>query len=259
MEQFNMSEDGDEGAKSGNSGENSKESIGAEKSDKPEHERSWRDSEVAKDNDRMMERFNDWLEEHGYERATSLKEDNEKTSDRIALSEGTWNAEDKLKFKSNSEFSVLGGDSEKSYLESGKYKFETPKWMELSTYALSRDFIVTDTTGSNHNKGSLHYTGHAIDMSVKQNPSKTKEQFDRFVANARLVSGIRVRDERTHPPGQEVWTGPHVHLDDRPNDRASPSPRSDRETGTRVRELGSSHTTGTRIERFFETLIHRSR
>jgi hypothetical protein len=250
-----MAEDPD---KTETSGPKSVEAAAPEKADKVEnagHGTSWRDTDLNRDIEEKSARFNNWLEEHGYERATSLHDEVQKSFDKLQLGSGTWNAEDKIKFKSEAKFSVLGKETEKGYFGSDKENFKTPKWMELSVYALSRDFIVNDTTGTTHNKGSMHFQGRAADVSLNANRHKTKADFDLFVANARLVSGLRVRDERKRPPPekQEVWTGPHVHLDDKVGDSAGPRP--ERDAGARVRT--PNDTLGTRIERFFGNAMRR--
>jgi hypothetical protein len=90
----------------------------------------------------------------------------------------------------------------------------------LSNFAQQLGFTVTSTTGGRHNTGSAHYQGRAIDVSVR---GKTPAEIDQFIREARN-QGIQVRDERTHPPGQRVWHGPHLHLQvpPQPNNTSSP-------------------------------------
>jgi uncharacterized Zn-binding protein involved in type VI secretion len=80
---------------------------------------------------------------------------------------------------------------------------------DLSNYAQSQGFTVTSTTGGTHNPGSAHGAGRAIDVRTRD---KTDAEVDAFIADARR-RGIHVRDERSRPPGQAVWSGPHVHLE----------------------------------------------
>jgi hypothetical protein len=79
----------------------------------------------------------------------------------------------------------------------------------LIKVAEAHDFTVTSTTGGDHNKNSLHYRGKAIDVSVK---GKSSSDVDKFIKVAE-GKGIKVRDERTRPPGQAIWTGPHLHME----------------------------------------------
>ena len=79
---------------------------------------------------------------------------------------------------------------------------------ELSRFTTQRGFTVTSTTGGGHNPGSAHYQGRAVDVRTRdQSPA----QVNQFVRDAR-AAGIQVRDERTRPAYQAVWSGPHLHL-----------------------------------------------
>lgn len=79
----------------------------------------------------------------------------------------------------------------------------------LSQFAREHNFTVTSTTGGNHNHGSAHYQGRAVDVRTRD---KTPQQVERFINDARNA-GIHVRDERVRPQGQRVWSGPHLHLE----------------------------------------------
>lgn len=67
---------------------------------------------------------------------------------------------------------------------------------------------VISTTGGTHNNGSAHYDGRAADVRTRD---RSPLEIARFV-EAADQAGLRVRDERTRPQGQEVWGGPHLHL-----------------------------------------------
>ena len=82
-------------------------------------------------------------------------------------------------------------------------------WEDLSKFAKHQGFTVTSTTGGKHNVGSKHGKGLAIDVRTRD---KTSKQVEEFIKKARSA-GIWVKDERTHPPGQKVWSGPHLHLE----------------------------------------------
>lgn len=84
----------------------------------------------------------------------------------------------------------------------------------LSSFAEAHGFTVTSTTKGRHNEGSAHYAGRAVDVRTKD---KTPEEVEGFMQNAR-AAGYVVRDERTRPAGQAVWSAPHVHLERRAPD-----------------------------------------
>jgi len=69
---------------------------------------------------------------------------------------------------------------------------------------------VTSTTGDEHNAGSLHPSGAAMDIGVKEfDPAKQEEMLNALRADPRLY----VIDERTRPAGQAVWSAPHFHVE----------------------------------------------
>lgn len=68
---------------------------------------------------------------------------------------------------------------------------------------------ITSTTGGHHNAGSLHYSGNAVDVGMGQESPEKQQQ----IIAALQAAGYTVRDERTRPPGQAVWGGPHVHVE----------------------------------------------
>ena len=82
-------------------------------------------------------------------------------------------------------------------------------WEDLSKFATRQGFTVTSTTSGKHNVGSKHGKGLAIDVRTRD---KTSKQVAEFIQQARNA-GIWVKDERTRPPGQKVWSGPHLHLE----------------------------------------------
>lgn len=96
---------------------------------------------------------------------------------------------------------------------------------ELSSFAASRRFAVTSTTGGRHNAGSAHYRGFAVDVNVR---GKTAGQVEELM-NAARSRGYLARDERSHPSGQKVWSGAHIHLEKRAaggNDERAAAARS---------------------------------
>ncbi len=80
---------------------------------------------------------------------------------------------------------------------------------QLLAFAQQWGLRVTATTGGQHNPGSLHPLGRAIDVSAQGLD-------DAAVASIRAAGalvGIQLIDERAGPasPG-DVWSGPHLHL-----------------------------------------------
>lgn len=80
---------------------------------------------------------------------------------------------------------------------------------DLVKIAEENGFHVTSTNGGSHNRGSKHFLGLAIDVRTRD---KTAKQITDFMALLRN-QGLRVLDERTRPPGQRVWGGPHLHIE----------------------------------------------
>jgi hypothetical protein len=85
---------------------------------------------------------------------------------------------------------------------------QDPPHVGLSRFVQERGFTVTSTTGGHHNPGSAHGQGRAIDVRTRDH---TDAEVEAFIDDAR-AAGIDVRDERTRPPGQQIWSGPHLHL-----------------------------------------------
>jgi len=82
-------------------------------------------------------------------------------------------------------------------------------WRDLKAFAEAEGFFVTSTTGGNHNVGSKHAKGLAIDVRTRD---QSNEAIELFLLKCELL-GIRVRDERKRPNGQKVWSGSHLHLE----------------------------------------------
>lgn len=82
-------------------------------------------------------------------------------------------------------------------------------YRDLAKFARDRGFTVTSTNGGRHNKGSAHYEGRAVDVRTRD---KSPAQVDKLIREAR-AAGFKVHDERRRPPGQRVWSGPHIHLE----------------------------------------------
>ncbi len=87
---------------------------------------------------------------------------------------------------------------------------QSDDWRHLSDFANQHGFTVTGANEtSGHNVGSKHYLGQAVDIRVRDKSSDEVEQMINLARN----SGLKVVDERSHPKGQAVWSGPHLHLE----------------------------------------------
>lgn len=98
------------------------------------------------------------------------------------------------------EESIDGADTEEVH---------TQDYHDLSKFAEENGFHVTSTTGGEHNAGSKHGKGLAIDVRTRD---KSPEEIEALLAKAK-DEGYIVHDERTHPKGQKVWSGSHLHIE----------------------------------------------
>jgi hypothetical protein len=73
--------------------------------------------------------------------------------------------------------------------------------------------ILGSTTGGQHNVGSLHPDGRAVDIPLGASASPEAKAHAEQMMAALKAQGFIVRDERTHPAGQAVWSGPHLHVE----------------------------------------------
>lgn len=80
---------------------------------------------------------------------------------------------------------------------------------DLVKLAEDNGFHVTSTNGGSHNNGSKHFLGLAIDVRTRDKTVKQITDFMNLVRN----EGLIVLDERTRPPRQPVWGGPHLHIE----------------------------------------------
>lgn len=84
----------------------------------------------------------------------------------------------------------------------------TSNYVELRNIAIAMGWKVTADVGKKHNGGSKHYTGKAVDVSVRG-----KTEFHIIALEAVLQEhGFGMIDERVRPKNQRVWTAPHLHL-----------------------------------------------
>lgn len=69
---------------------------------------------------------------------------------------------------------------------------------------------ITSTNGGQHNVGSLHGSGGAVDVGMGR---ETPQQQAAIIAALQNDPRFTVRDERQRPAGQAVWSGPHLHVE----------------------------------------------
>lgn len=81
---------------------------------------------------------------------------------------------------------------------------------DLISFVQERGHQIGSTTGGTHNRGSLHYSGNAVDI---HNSGQFTDQQVAELSQSASERGFKVRDERVRPLGQKVWGGPHVHVE----------------------------------------------
>lgn len=84
---------------------------------------------------------------------------------------------------------------------------DSGNWKILKAALPSGFSISSGFATKGHNKGSLHYTGDAVDISIG---GKSTAEVNAMIKSMR-GKGFSVNDERTRPKGQKVWGGPHIH------------------------------------------------
>ena len=67
--------------------------------------------------------------------------------------------------------------------------------------------------GGKHNVGSKHYIGRAVDIPLGEWRGITRAQSDAMLAALQQNPYLKVSDERVRPPGQKVWSNPHIHVE----------------------------------------------
>lgn len=78
---------------------------------------------------------------------------------------------------------------------------------------------ITSTTGGQHNPGSAHYAGGAVDVGMGRESPQVQAQ---ILAALQNNPNLMVRDERVRPQGQAVWGGPHLHVEPKTGGGNSP-------------------------------------
>lgn len=77
----------------------------------------------------------------------------------------------------------------------------------------------SSTIEGEHNPGSAHYQGKAIDLGLNTTFGGDKAKMDEFynflnsAEGKKLFPNVKVRDERSRPLNQKVWSGSHIHLE----------------------------------------------
>ena len=79
----------------------------------------------------------------------------------------------------------------------------------LLDFASAHHLVITSGRDGHHNVGSKHYRGLAIDFRSRGMSDQTFQDLEISAGG----HGLLIRDERTRPPGQPVWGGPHGHLE----------------------------------------------
>lgn len=70
-----------------------------------------------------------------------------------------------------------------------------------------------------HNVGSRHYSGRALDLGLNTSFGGDQSKMDAFYnfltspEGRQMFPEVHVRDERTKPEGQKVWSSPHIHIE----------------------------------------------
>jgi hypothetical protein len=110
---------------------------------------------------------------------------------------------------------------------------------------------ITSTNGGQHNPGSKHYLPDgAVDIGMGR---ETPEQQAKILAALQGNPSLAVRDERTRPQGQQVWGGPHLHVEKTGGGAAGiPGSRSRYKEGE---ERGDKAPTGYRFAPDGQTLV----
>lgn len=85
---------------------------------------------------------------------------------------------------------------------------------------------IGSTTGGQHNVGSLHGSGNAVDIPLGDWRNISPENQQAMIDRLSRQPGIKVRDERQRPAGQKVWGGPHLHVERATEAQAAPRPFS---------------------------------
>lgn len=77
----------------------------------------------------------------------------------------------------------------------------------------------SSVTGGQHNVGSKHYEGKALDLGINTSFGGDAKKMDEFYQYLQSPQGkqkfpnVKVIDERVRPAGQKVWSNPHLHLE----------------------------------------------
>lgn len=79
----------------------------------------------------------------------------------------------------------------------------------LLEFCRRNGLVVTAGRNGRHNVGSKHPKGEAIDFRTK---GMAEEFWGHLERDARQ-HGLILRDERTRPPGQKMYSGPHGHVE----------------------------------------------
>jgi hypothetical protein len=163
----------------------------------------------------LSDRYSDFLRANAYDGASGIRKEVDGILDRYRTLYRS-EADTALKFEPTSngltQFSGFATGTSQSTLKVGPEpnKLQMSNWFVLAVYAWDKGATVTGANEkTDHNRNSPHYRGDAIDIRTR---GVDVRETNRLIVNY-FSHGLSVRDERTRPKNQEVWKGPHIHVE----------------------------------------------
>lgn len=96
------------------------------------------------------------------------------------------------------------------------YQGSQPFYSDVESIISPLGGALGSTNTGQHNPGSLHYSGNAVDIPMGASASPEAKANAAQIIASLTAKGYKVRDERTRPQGQAVWGGPHLHAERAP-------------------------------------------
>jgi hypothetical protein len=158
----------------------------------------------------MLDRFNDWADANGFERATNLDQEVQRIIDKYRIETGDLSGLDEFKVPQPSEkYSLLDRPQTSPYHVGDPVDPRAFDFVKLEIFAWDRGYKVTASTGGQHGEFSFHTDGRAIDVSVAgKTPAEIQAMRQEFSDH-----GIRIYDETDKSKWTENTTGFHLHVD----------------------------------------------